>query len=66
MPMRCPRCNNQNASAALFCEACGTPIEQRCPAWQLKMSRTSVRRFLGQTTGLVGTLPVSTHAEHLL
>jgi len=32
MPMRCPRCNNQNASDALFCEACGTPIEQRCPA----------------------------------
>ena len=32
MPMRCPRCNNQNASDALFCEECGTPIEQRCPA----------------------------------
>ena len=33
-------------------------------ARQLKMSRTSVRRFLGQTTGLVGTLLESTHAEH--
>jgi DNA invertase Pin-like site-specific DNA recombinase len=41
-------------------------INKSAIARQLKMSRTSVRRFLGQTTGLVGTLPESTHAEQPL
>ena len=36
--MRCPSCNHDNSTDALFCEECGTRLELICPTCKVSVS----------------------------
>ena len=55
--MLCPKCNNENATDATFCEQCGSKLELFCPACKTTLSpRARFCKKCGVALGAAGTV----------